>query len=138
MCRGGNWYRSISTWEFYFRCIFPLMFVNKSSLVYRGALYKFKCFKYIYLLFIFPVAQLSLIIFTAWTREDQALLPMEFSRQEYQSGVPFPAPLLTVPVQLLSSVWLCYPMNCSTPGFPVHHFSWSLPKFMSIESVILS
>ena len=25
------------------------------------------------------------------------------------------------PVQLLSRVWLCDPMNCSTPGLPVHH-----------------
>ena len=24
-------------------------------------------------------------------------------------------------VQLLSHVWLCDPMDCSTPGFPVHH-----------------
>ena len=24
-------------------------------------------------------------------------------------------------VQLLSRVWLCDPMNCSMPGFPVHH-----------------
>ena len=24
-------------------------------------------------------------------------------------------------VQLLSCVWLCDPMHCSTPGFPVHH-----------------
>ena len=24
-------------------------------------------------------------------------------------------------VQLLSCVWLCDPMNCSTPGLPVHH-----------------
>ena len=24
-------------------------------------------------------------------------------------------------VQLLSRVWLCDPMDCSTPGFPVHH-----------------
>ena len=24
-------------------------------------------------------------------------------------------------VQLLSHVWLCDPMNCSTPGLPVHH-----------------
>ena len=24
-------------------------------------------------------------------------------------------------VQLLSCVWLCGPMDCSTPGFPVHH-----------------
>ena len=36
---------------------------------------------------------------------------------------------------------LCDPMNCSTPGLPVHHSvtsSWSLPKFMSIESVMPS
>ena len=24
-------------------------------------------------------------------------------------------------VQLLSCIWLCNPMDCSTPGFPVHH-----------------
>ena len=32
---------------------------------------------------------------------------------------------------------LCHPMNRSTPGLPVHH-SWSPPKPMSIESVMLS
>ena len=68
----------------------------------------------------FLAAQLSLIILTPLTREDQALLPMEFSRQEYQSGVPFPTPYIVVPVQLLSRV--CNPMDCSTPGLPVHHF----------------
>ena len=30
------------------------------------------------------------------------------------------------------------PMACSTPGLPVHHQLWSLFKFMSIESVMLS
>ena len=29
-------------------------------------------------------------------------------------------------VQLLSCVWLCDPMNCSTPGLPIHH---QLPQF---------
>ena len=33
---------------------------------------------------------------------------------------------------------LCDPMNRSMPGFPVHHHSWSLPKLMSIESVMPS
>ena len=33
---------------------------------------------------------------------------------------------------------LCNPMDCSTPGFSVLHFSWSLLKFMSIELVIPS
>ena len=31
---------------------------------------------------------------------------------------------------------LCDPMNHSTPGLPVHHQLWSLPKPMSIESVM--
>ena len=33
---------------------------------------------------------------------------------------------------------LCDPMDCSTPGFPVHHQLRSLLKFMSIESVMPS
>ena len=42
-----------------------------------------------------------------------------------------------VVVQLPSRVWLCSPMDCSTPGFPVT-ISWSLPEFMSTESVMPS
>ena len=41
-------------------------------------------------------------------------------------------------VQSLSCVRLCDPMDCSTPGFPVHLNSRSLHKLMSIESVIPS
>ena len=33
---------------------------------------------------------------------------------------------------------LCDPMNCRTPGLPVHHQLRSLPKLMSIESVMPS
>ena len=33
---------------------------------------------------------------------------------------------------------LCYPMDCSMPGFPVFHLSWSLLKLMSIESMMPS
>ena len=33
---------------------------------------------------------------------------------------------------------LCDPMDCSTPGFPSFTISWSLLKFMSIESVMPS
>ena len=32
----------------------------------------------------------------------------------------------------------CDPMDCSTPGSPVHHQLWSLLKLMSIESVMPS
>ena len=38
-------------------------------------------------------------------------------------------------VQLLSRVWLCDPMDCSVPGFPVHHQFQSLLKLMFIGSV---
>ena len=31
-------------------------------------------------------------------------------------------------VQSLSHVWLCNTMDCSVPGFPVHHHLWSLLK----------
>ena len=41
-------------------------------------------------------------------------------------------------VQPLSPVWLCDPMDCSTPGLPVHHKLQSSLKFMSIESVMPS
>ena len=37
-----------------------------------------------------------------------------------------------------SCLTLCNPMNCSTPGLPVHTNSWSLLRFISIESVISS
>ena len=37
-----------------------------------------------------------------------------------------------------SCLTLCDPMDCSTPGLPVHHNSRSLPKLMSIESVMPS
>ena len=33
---------------------------------------------------------------------------------------------------------LCDPMNRSMPGLPAHHNSWSLPKLMSMESVMPS
>ena len=33
---------------------------------------------------------------------------------------------------------LCNPMDCSMPGFPVHHNSWCLLRLMSIESVMPS
>ena len=37
-----------------------------------------------------------------------------------------------------SCLTLCDPMNCSTPGLPVHHQSRSSFKLMSIESVMPS
>ena len=37
-----------------------------------------------------------------------------------------------------SCLTLCDPIECSTPGLPVHHHSQSLPKLMSIELVMPS
>ena len=86
---------------------------------------------------------------TPWTVAHQAPLSMGFSKQEYWSGLPFHTPgYLTKPgVELTSLVspaladgffttspicvsvqfscsvvpTLCDPMDCSTPGLPVHH-----------------
>ena len=41
-------------------------------------------------------------------------------------------------VQSFSRVWLCEPKDCSTPGSLSITSSWSLPKLMSIESVMPS
>ena len=47
--------------------------------------------------------------------------------------------LLLIVVQSVKSYpTLCNPMDCSTPGFPDLHYSWSLLKLVSIESVMPS
>ena len=56
-----------------------------------------------------------------WTVARQALLSMEFSRQEYWSGLPFPSHSVQFSSVAQSCPTLCDPMNHSTPGFPVHH-----------------
>ena len=74
-----------------------------------------------------------------WTVVYQVPLSMEFSRQEYLSGLPFPSPgvlpnprteprsaalqtdsLPSEPLCLVaqSCPTLCYPMDCSPPGSP--------------------
>ena len=54
--------------------------------------------------------------------------------KEGQSERMFKLPYSSV--QSLSHSQLCNPMDCSTPGFPVHQQIWSLLNLMSIESVI--
>ena len=60
-----------------------------------------------------------------WTVARQAPLSMGFPRQEYWRGLPFPSPGNLQSVQFSSvaqsCLTLCNPMNCSTPGLPVHH-----------------
>ena len=88
------------------------------------------------------------LFMTPWMVAHQAPLSMGFSRKEYWSRLPYPtpgdlpnpgiepesltspawqvdslplAPPSTIVVQSLSHVWLCDPINCSTPGFHVLH-----------------
>ena len=86
-----------------------------------------------------------------WTTSCQGPLSMQFSRQEYLSGLPCPPPgnlpnpgikprspelqadslLIESPGKPVLLHWfssvaqscltLCDPMDCSIPGFPVHH-----------------
>ena len=55
-----------------------------------------------------------------------------------KTGIDICALLILSSVQSLSHVQLCDPMDCSTPGLPVHHQLQSLLKLMSIESVMPS
>ena len=63
-----------------------------------------------------------------WTIVLRAPLSMEFFRQEYWSGLPFPSPELAVWYHHLfccclvtkSRPTLCDPMDCSPPGSSVH------------------
>ena len=56
----------------------------------------------------------------------------------YSRGKTYPVwAVVMVIVQLLSCVQLCYPIDCSTPDFPVPHLQ-SLLRLMSVELVTLS
>ena len=69
-----------------------------------------------------------------WTVACQAPLSIRFSRQQYWSGLPCPSPgdlldpgiwqwslVFQFSSDIQSCLTLCNPMDCSTPGFPVHH-----------------
>ena len=66
------------------------------------------------------VSQLCPTLGTPWTVTHQTLLCMDLPRQDTGVGsVPFSSVAQSCPA-------LCNPMNCSTPGLPVHH---QLPEF---------
>ena len=62
-------------------------------------------------------------ILNHWTNKKSCMICFMYP------GIYFIIPLLLgyfFVVQSLSSIWLCDPMDCSTPGFPVlHHLLWS-------------
>ena len=97
---------------------------------------------------------------TPWMLTHQALLSMDFPRQEYWSEWLFYSPGI-FPTQgsgphfphcqvdslLLSHQFssvdqscltFCDPVNCSTPGFPVHHQLLELLRLMSMEKLMPS
>ena len=58
---------------------------------------------------------------TAWTITRQVPLSMEFSRQEYWSGLPFPSPVHESESEVAQScLTFCDPMDCNLPGPSVH------------------
>ena len=77
----------------------------------------------------------------------QTPLPMEFSRQEYWSRLPFPSPIPKYEVSEVSKVksvaqscpTLSDPMDCSPPGAPVHGiFQAILLEWIAIAFSVLS
>ena len=93
-----------------------------------------------------------------WTIASQASLSMGLLRQEYWSGLPFPAPgdLLDWGIEPMfpalagssfsdsccsvtqSCPTLCNRMDCSMPSFPILHCLPELLKLMSTKSVMPS
>ena len=71
-----------------------------------------------------------------WTEKPEGLQSMGLQRLRYDWAIN----KFLYSVQFSRSLCptLCNPMDCSTPGFPVHHHSLSLLKLMSIESVMPS
>ena len=75
-------------------------------------------------------------------REVQAGPSHSRCRTDFIWNMSLMVPPLRVSVQFSSvaqsSPTLCDPMDCSTPGLPVHCQIWSLLRLMSIESVMPS
>ena len=56
---------------------------------------------------------------TPWTAAYQALLSMEFSRQEYWSGLPLPSPLVGLQIfKYFSNSWINSPDTMQGPYIP--------------------
>ena len=61
------------------------------------------------------------LLATPWTAAHQAPLSLEFSRQEYWSGLPFPSPRHESESEVTQSCPTPRdPMDCSPPGSSVH------------------
>ena len=82
-----------------------------------------------------------MLIFSSQSLAFIPIIPLE-AKRIIKMFAMFVFPRIKIMVQFSSVTQscptLCDPMNCSTPGLPVHHHSWSSPKSMSIESVMPS
>ena len=74
---------------------------------------------------------------TPWTTACQATLSMGFSRQEYWSGLPVPTPANQNQFSSVSQLF-AIPWTAAHQASLSMTNSWSLPKLMSIESVMPS
>ena len=77
---------------------------------------------------------------TPWTLALQAALSMEFSRQEYWSGLPFPSPgdLPDPGMKPRSSTFQADSLPSKPPGKPQGSLKWYLPfKIKSNTKIIL-
>ena len=65
---------------------------------------------------------------TPWTAAHQAPLSMEFPRQEYWSGLPFPFPgdLLNPGIELMSTAWKTDSLPSEPPGKLFKKDTWVL------------
>ena len=72
---------------------------------------------------------------TAWTVAHQAPLSMEFSRQEYWSGLPFPSPgdLLDPGIEPGSPALQADALPSEPPGNPVFLIYWSYISFLFLS-----
>ena len=94
---------------------------NSQPLGYQGNSITFACFVFV------PVLSHIQLFATPWTVTQQAPISMEFSRQEYWSGLPFPSPgdvpdPETEPTSCISCVGRQIPYHWATgkPNFPLN------------------
>ena len=63
----------------------------------------------------------SFLFFFSSIKTAHLLLPLNKSRVCFKRAWFLQFYIQFSSVQSLSHIWLCNPMDCSTPGFPVHH-----------------
>ena len=75
---------------------------------------------------------------TSWTIAHQTPLSMEFSRQEYWSGLPFPSPrdLPNPGIEVRSPVQHTDSLQAEPPGNPISSINDNIFLFIYIEALL--